>query len=82
MVPNELFNARRQAIPMEAPVLRLLDRYLVWFVALLASLEAFGAIAQGVADRRVDHMVIWGVVALAVVAGTALLEMVKSRRVA
>lgn len=55
---NQGFNPGRQRWLIEPPILRLLDRYLVWLVALLASLEAFGAVAQGVADDRLDHAVI------------------------
>lgn len=59
---------------MDAPMLRLLDRYLAWLVALLASLEAFGAAAQGVADRRTDHVVIWLLMAAAIIVGSSRLE--------
>lgn len=66
---------------MEPPILRLLDRYIVWLIAFLASVETFGQSTQGLIDQRFDHAILWGVLTGLVILGTVSLETVKSRRV-
>jgi uncharacterized membrane protein YoaK (UPF0700 family) len=53
------------------------ERHLVWVVAVLASLEAAGAAVEGLLDSQFDRIVLWGVIALAMVTVTYLLERIK-----
>jgi hypothetical protein len=58
-----------------------MDRYFVWLVAVLASLEAVGQAAQGLLDRKLGHLILWASISAAIILATGALEAFKSRRI-
>lgn len=65
---------------MDAGGTRIVDRFLVWLVALLASAEATTAAVLGYLDGRHVHMAAWSTTALAMVAAGYVVEEIKNRR--
>ena len=55
------------------------DRWFVWLVAALAAMDAFGQLVQGAFDGRLDRMIVWMMVVIAMLAGTILVENLKER---
>lgn len=62
------------------PLVRLVDRFFVWVVVLLAGLEAAGQAIAGLLAGRLDLVVLWWSIGATMVIGTYALEIVKSRR--
>lgn len=62
---------------VEQPLFPLADRYLAWLIAVLASANAVARAVQGLMDGRLDHLLLWGVTAIAMIALAILIDTVK-----
>jgi hypothetical protein len=71
---------RRPRVVELSPIDRVLDRFFVWLVASLASVEAIGQAGDSYLDGRLEKVVLWATAAIVMVAGTYALEMIKSER--
>lgn len=65
---------------MQRQLVGLADRNLVWLIGILASANAAARAVQGLIDGRVDHLWLWGVTAVAMVALAMAIEIVKTWR--
>lgn len=65
---------------MEPTLVRLIDRYFVALVAILASLEATGEALESLLAGRLAELVAWVCIGLSMITGTYALEIIKSKR--
>lgn len=73
------YDEQRDDVP-ESALVRLVDRYFVWVVVMLAALDAVGQAVDSLIQRRLMSVLAWILIALSMFVGTYLLETVKSRR--
>lgn len=75
-----MVNNEQRGHVSESALVRLVDRYFVWVVVMLAALDAVGQAIDSLIQRRLLSLLAWILIALSMFVGTYLLETVKSRR--
>lgn len=56
------------------------ERWLIWLIALVASLDAVGQAIQGFIDGRSDRVLLWVAISGSILLGTVAADILKSRR--